>query len=75
MFNKQKRRIYHSRNPIKLIILILLAIIVLFIIFAASVFFSFKKYLVYTPNGVELEIPWLDETAHSNTQAALLQIE
>ncbi len=53
----EKRKIYKKRRPIKTTLqvlgILLAALVVLFIIF----FFSFQRYIVYTPDGLRLEIP------------------
>ncbi len=58
---KTKPKIYRRRNPLKIILVtlgcILLAAIILFLI----LFFSLKKHIVYTDDGVKLDIPWLEE--------------
>lgn len=58
---KNKPKIYRRRNPLKIILVtlgcILLAAIILFLI----LFFSLKKHIVYTDDGVKLDIPWLEE--------------
>ena len=40
------------------------------IILCACVFFGFKKYIVYTPDGLRLEVPWLEEPAAEQMEAS-----
>ena len=47
-------KIYRSRRPLKT------ALTVLFVL-AVSVFFGFRRYIVYTSDGVKLDVPWLRE--------------
>ena len=57
---KNGREIYHYRSPLKIILIsvgsVLLAALLLFV----AVFFGFRKYAVYTDEGVTVEVPWLD---------------
>ena len=55
-----KKRIYHRRNPIKIILSVLGIIIAVAILLFALIFFGFKKYAVYTDDGVTIEVPWLE---------------
>ena len=34
---------------------------------ALAIFFGFRRYIVYTPEGIRLEIPWLTEDVPENT--------
>ncbi len=53
----ENRKIYKKRRPVKTTLkvfgILLAALIVLFIV----AFFSFQRYIVYTPDGPRLEIP------------------
>ncbi len=57
----EKRKIYKKRRPIqttlKVLGILLAALIALFII----AFFSFQRYIVYTPDGLRLEIPFVQQ--------------
>jgi hypothetical protein len=39
----------------------LLLTILTLILLTVAVFFGFKKYIVYTTDGLRLDIPWLEE--------------
>lgn len=54
-------RIYRSRKPLKTALIVFFSLLAVFIILAVSVFFGFRKYIVYTSDGVKLEVPWLQE--------------
>ncbi|MBR6259153.1 MAG: hypothetical protein IKR21_02975 [Oscillospiraceae bacterium] len=56
------RRFYRGRGAGKVIAGIIIALIVLAMIVYAALFFGLRKYAVYTPEGVRLEVPWLQET-------------
>ena len=63
---KQKiGRVYRRRNPWKIIGIVLAAMIIAAVVLAVGIFFGFKKYAVYTPDGVYLDVPWLEETIES----------
>ena len=53
-----KQRVYRSRNPRRIIFTVILAVLLAAVILCVGVFFWFRKYIVYTADGVRLEIPW-----------------
>jgi uncharacterized membrane protein YqiK len=55
-------RTYRSRRPLKILLTALVMLIIAVIILTLSLFFWFRRYIVYDPGGgLHLEIPWLDE--------------
>lgn len=54
-------RIYRSRKPLKTALTVFFSLLAVLLILAVSVFFGFKRYIVYTSDGVKLEVPWLQE--------------
>ncbi len=54
-------KIYKYRNPGSIIISVILSVLIFLIIVAVIIFFAFQKYIVYTEDGVRLEVPWLQE--------------
>ena len=54
-------RTYRNRRPLKIILTVLLSLIAAFVILIVSLFFGFRKYIVYTQDGLRLDIPWLTE--------------
>ena len=54
-------RIYKKNNTVKTVLTTLLVTVLVLIFLALTVFFGFRRYLVYTDDGVRLEIPWLQE--------------
>ena len=67
MASKDKK-IYHSRRPWKTVLIIFIILIVLLVVLAVAVFFGFRKYIVYTDDGIVLEVPWLEEPESSGGQ-------
>ncbi len=63
-------RIYRSRKPVKTAFTVLFALLAVLIILAVAVFFGFKRYIVYTSEGVKLEVPWLSEPAQTESPAS-----
>ena len=55
------RKTYRSFRPAKVILTTLLLTILTLILLTVAVFFGFKKYIVYTTDGLRLDIPWLEE--------------
>ena len=62
------KKIYHSRRPWKTVLIVFIVLIVLLVVLAISVFFGFRKYIVYTDDGIVLEIPWLEEPTVTSGQ-------
>lgn len=58
-----RKKIYRSRTPLRIAVTTLIIILVLFVLVSAIVFFSFQKYIVYTADGLRLEVPWLEDSA------------
>ena len=59
--SRNSRKIYHRRNPLKIVLIVLGCLLLTAILLFLLVFFGFKKYAVYTDEGVTLEVPWLEE--------------
>ena len=62
-------RIYRSRRPLKVVLTVLFALILALAILAVSIFFGFKRYIVYTSDGVKLEVPWLQDIEEAEISA------
>ena len=58
---QKEKRVYHSRKPWKTVLTAFLIFLVVLIALAAAIFFGFRKYIVYTDNGIVLEVPWLPD--------------
>ena len=63
--SKNIPRTYRSKRPLKIILTILLSLVIVFVILTVSLFFGLRKYIVYTPDGLHLDIPWLIEESYS----------
>lgn len=61
--SRKKHRIYRSRDPVRIISTVLISVVLAAVIICAGVFFGFRKYIVYTADGLYLDVPWLSETA------------
>ncbi|MBR5382133.1 MAG: hypothetical protein IK136_05875 [Oscillospiraceae bacterium] len=64
------RRVYRGRSPARVIVGVVAGVVLAAIILCACVFFGFKKYIVYTPDGLRLEVPWLEEPAAEQMEAS-----
>lgn len=56
---RETYEIYQRRRPLKIILKIFLCIVLIAVVFAVVVFFWFQSYIVYTPDGIRLDIPFL----------------
>ena len=66
---KNVPRTYRSKRPLKIILTILLSLVIVFVILMVSLFFGLRKYIVYTPDGLHLDIPWLTEETWSGSDS------
>ena len=68
-----KRKLYRKSSPWKILLGIFVAVLIILAVLAVVIFFSFQKYIVYTPDGLHLEVPWLEEEEPSDiTQSAYI---
>ena len=56
-----KKRVYRKRNPFKIALKVLGVFLALLILLLIVLFFGFQKYIVYTPGGIKLDIPYLQQ--------------
>ena len=54
-------RIYRSKRPLKTALTVFFVLALALIVLAIGVFFGFRRYIVYTSDGVKLDVPWLRE--------------
>ena len=59
MARRPKERIYRRRRPLRTLIKVLGAAVLTIAILLVVVFFWFQSYIVYTPEGIRLDIPFL----------------
>lgn len=62
----RRDRIYSTKRPIKTAITVILSVLIGLIIASFIIFFSFKKYITYTSDGVRLDVPWLQEVSETD---------
>ena len=61
MAEKEKKvKVYKKRRPLKIVLSSGCSLAVV-ILLSVVIFFGFQKYIVYTPDGVRLEIPFLQK--------------
>ena len=66
--SKPEVRIYRSRRPLKTALTVFFVLLAVLVVLVIAIFFGFQKYIVYTSDGVKLEVPWLqdpEETAQT----------
>ena len=67
--SSRDNRIYHSRRPLKIISGVVLTLLLVAALLMILIFIGFRKYIVYTSDGVRLEVPWLREDAAADSPA------
>lgn len=71
----KKRKIYKKSKPWKVLLIVFLSVLLFLLILAVSIFFGFQKYIVYTNDGLRLEVPWLAEEQTAAANTAVLSYE
>ena len=61
-------RIYKTHSTWRTILGIVIALVIVAVIGLIAIFLGFKKYIVYTSDGVRLEVPWLEESAEGSPE-------
>ena len=56
----RKNEVYHRRRPLRMIMKITFSLVLFAVVLALVIFFWFQQYIVYTSEGVRLDIPFLD---------------
>jgi hypothetical protein len=59
-------RTYKSYRFIKTLLLAFFGVVMTLAVVITVMFFSFRKYIVYTDDGIHLEIPWLASETNEN---------
>ncbi len=59
--DRREPRIYRSRRPLKTALTVFFVLLAAVVTLIFAVFFGFKKYIVYTSDGVRLVVPWLQD--------------
>ena len=52
---------YKNRRVTRILLRVVVGVVIATVILAVSLFFGMRRYIVYTPEGLRLEIPWLQE--------------
>jgi len=58
--SRSSKKIYRRRRPVRTILIVLGCLVFAALLLFLMFFHGFKKYAVYTDDGVTLEIPWLE---------------
>jgi len=53
---------YKNRRVRRILIRFVIGVVLAFVVLAVALFFGLRRYIVYTPDGLRLDIPWLQET-------------
>jgi len=56
---RKKERIYRRRRPFRALLRVLIGLILVVCVLAVVIFFWFQRYIVHTPDGVRLDVPFL----------------
>ena len=67
------KRIYRRRRPLRNLLIALLVLLLTLQLLAVGIFLHFRRYIVYTDDGVRLEVPWLEETEEADTSTSPAQ--
>ena len=64
----KENRTYRSRRPVKTAVTVILVLLAALLVIAIAIFFGFRRYIVYTDEGVHLEVPWLEYNGSDTEQ-------
>lgn len=56
--SQKPEQTYRGRNPLKTMLKVFFIIILTIVILAVVLFFYFQRYIVYTENGIRLDLPF-----------------
>ena len=73
--SEKQPKTYKSRHPVRTVITVAAAVLIAAVILFACVFFGFKKYIVYSEDGVRLDIPWLQKITNENDAEIAIDTE
>ena len=54
---------YKNRRAARVIARLLAGIVIFVVVLTVALFFGLRRYIVYTPEGLRLDVPWLEEAA------------
>ena len=52
---------YNNHRVARILLRVFACVLVAAVLLAISLFFGLRRYIVYTPEGLRLDIPWLQE--------------
>ncbi|MDR0446980.1 MAG: hypothetical protein LBH17_08195 [Oscillospiraceae bacterium] len=55
-------RTYKNRRAARIVIRTLVFILLAALVLAVTMFFGLRRYIVYTPDGLRLELSWLEDS-------------
>ena len=63
----RKKEFYSRRRPLRTALKIILITILILVIISVGLFFYLQRYVVYTADGVRLDLPFLSTAEPSNS--------
>ena len=54
--------VYHGRKPLRIVLKVVGWLVLIAVVLTAFAFFWFKRYIVYTEDGLRVQVPYLAET-------------
>ena len=52
---------YKNNRAARVIAKLLIGLVIVVVVFTIALFFGLRRYIVYTPEGLRLDVPWLEE--------------
>ena len=53
---------YKNHRAARIIAKLLVGLVIAVVVFTVALFFGLRRYIVYTSEGLRLDVPWLEET-------------
>ena len=60
-------KIYRNSKIFKRLLTAILSLVIAVVVLFIALFFGLQKYIVYTSDGIRLEIPFLNDSENSGT--------
>ena len=60
------RQVYKKYRPLRVILTVIGVALAVILLLMILIYFGFRKYIVYTPDGLYLDIPWLEDVRDEN---------
>lgn len=58
---------YKNHRAARTVAKLLIGLVIVVVVFTIALFFGLRRYIVYTADGLRLDIPWLEDVVETQT--------